>query len=81
MARRVFGVTNTDDTEAALEGIELLRKFYQSIGMPLTLSELGVNESEIPAMVQRLHENKGAIIGGYYQLTAKETTEIYHLAL
>lgn len=81
MARRVFNVTTADNTAAALEGIALLRKFFASIGMPLTLGELGVTEDEIPAMVQRLHENKGATIGGYYPLTATETTEIYRLAL
>lgn len=81
MARRVFNVQTDDNTAAALEGITLLRNFFASIGMPLTLGELGVKEDEISAMVERLHENKGTTIGGYYPLTATETTEIYHLAL
>jgi len=81
MARRVFGVTTSNDTEAALEGITLLRKFYKSLGMPLTLGELGVDAAEIPAMVARLHENKGEIIGGYRPLTATDTEEIYRTAL
>lgn len=81
MARKVFNVQTDDNTAAALEGITLLRNFFSSIGMPLTLGELGVKEDEISAMVERLHENKGTTIGGYYPLTATETTEIYHLAL
>ncbi len=81
MARRVFGVTASNDTEAALEGIKLLRGFYKSLGMPLTLGELGVDAAEIPAMVARLHENKGEVIGGYCPLTATDTEKIYRIAL
>lgn len=81
MARRVFGITEPDDKKAALAGIAKLREFYKSLGMPLTLSELGVEENEIPTMVTRLHENKGEIIGGYQPLNACNTAEIYRIAL
>lgn len=82
IAHRVFGIAPSgDDSADALKGIAALREFFKSLGMPLTLGELDVNADEIPAMVTRLHENKGATIGGYFPLTATETTQIYHLAL
>lgn len=81
MGRRLFGVTAEDDTAAALEGVACLKAFYHSIGMPVTFSELGVDNPDIPLLVKRLHENKGAVIGGYYQLTAAETAGIYKLML
>ncbi len=49
--------------------------------MPVTLAELGVPDPDIPELVRRLHDNKGAVIGGYYRLEAPQTTEIYRLML
>ncbi len=80
-ARRVFGVTESDDEKAALEGIARLRQFFKSIGLPLTFKELGVENPDIDLLVRKLHENKGEVLGGYYPLRAPQITEIYKLAL
>lgn len=79
LARRVFGVDIADDREAALEGIARLRKFFASLGLPLTFKQLGIDTPDIPLLVKKLHENKGTTIGGYYPLTSSETAEIYRL--
>lgn len=79
MARRVFDVKKIDDHAAALEGITCLKAFFGSLGLPVTFSELGIENPDIPLLVKKLHENKGDIIGGYYRLTATETTAIYNL--
>ncbi len=79
--RRVFGVQSHDDRTAAMEAIEALKGFYGSLGLPVTFAELGVEDPDIATLVAKLHDNKGAAIGGYYTLTAKETEEIYRLAL
>lgn len=78
-ARRVFRVISTDDYAAAIEGIERLRAFFKSIGLPTTMAELGIADPDIPLLVERLHRNKGEVLGVYLPLTAKETTEIYQL--
>ncbi|MDE7452606.1 MAG: iron-containing alcohol dehydrogenase [Paramuribaculum sp.] len=80
-ARRIFDVKETKDEAAALEGIECLKGFFGSIGLPVTFAELGVPEPDIDEMVSRLHINKGEIIGGYIPLRAEDTKEIYRLAL
>lgn len=80
LARRVFDVVETDDRKAALEGIERLKAFFASLGLPLTFSRLGIENPDVELLVRKLHENKGEIIGGYYPLGAKETAEIYNLA-
>lgn len=80
-ARRVFDIVEADGTIAALKGIEVLKRFYTSIGLPVTFAQLGVENPDIDLLVAKLHENKGETIGGYYRLTAKETSEIYRLAL
>lgn len=80
LARRVFAVVETDDRKAALEGIERLKAFFASLGLPLTFSQLGIENPDVELLARKLHENKGEIIGGYYPLGAKETAEIYNLA-
>lgn len=79
-ARRVMDVVNDDDTQAALEGIARLRAFYASLGLPITLGQLGIENPDFDLLVHKLHENKGEVIGGYYRLTAVETRQIYELA-
>lgn len=79
-AMNVMGVTTKgDDLSVALEGIEKLKMFYKSIGLPVKLKELGIENPEFDELVRKLHENKGDIIGGYYRLTDKDTIEIYKL--
>lgn len=78
-ARRVMDVTAVDDYEAALEGIGRLKAFYKSLGLPVTFAELGIAHPDIDQLVERLHRNKGAVIGGYYRLSADDTRAIYRL--
>lgn len=80
-ARMVFGVSERDDKAAALEGIAALRRFYSSMGLPVTFGGLGIAEPDIPLLVRKLHEDKGAEIGGYYRLTQSDTFEIYKMML
>lgn len=68
-----------NEKEIALQGIEALRSFLKTIGMPTTFAELGIKNPDIDEMVKRLHQNKGAIIGNYIPLNAKETHTIYEL--
>lgn len=71
--KRIFNV------DSAPEAIARLREFYKSIGMPLTMSELGVENPDIKLMNQKLHQAKGAIIGNYLPLDATATEKIYEL--
>lgn len=79
-ARRVMGVECADDAAAATQGISRLKAFFKSIGLPVTLDELGVTDPDIDAMVRQLHQIKGQSFGGYLKLTPADTTRIYTLA-
>jgi hypothetical protein len=81
MARRLFDITDTDNTAAAHKGIAALRQFYKSIGMPTTFAELGIENPDIDTLVAKLHENKGTTFGGYYPITATVSRAIYNLML
>lgn len=67
----------------ALEGIEALRNFLISIGMPRNFAELGAKEEDIPTLVKQLCRGNGrpGSISGFVTLDEKECTEIYKMML
>ena len=82
LGRRVFGVEAKDDRSAAIETVASLRAFFGTVlKMPLTLEGLGIKDADLDKLTERLHENKGESIGGYYKLTAEDTRQIYELML
>lgn len=82
LAERVLGVCRQQSAEdTALEGIARLKDFFRSIGMPVTLGELGIDNPDIPLLVKKLHDDKGAVFGGYMPLDSTATAEIYSLML
>lgn len=82
LGRRIFGIDARDDRTAAIETVASLRAFFGAVlRMPLSFKALGVDDPDIDAMVERLHANKGEVIGGYYKLKADDTRQIYELML
>jgi len=73
--RRVFGVTSAD------EAITALRTFNRSLGMPVTLAELGITDPDIPLLVKKLHETKGDLIGNFCPTDAAASDAIYRLMM
>lgn len=81
LARNVWGLeTCSDDREAAQRAIEEFERFFKSIGMPVTLSQLGVENPDIDLLVKKVHETKGATFGAYYPVTPDVSRAIYELA-
>jgi alcohol dehydrogenase YqhD (iron-dependent ADH family) len=79
LAVNVFGVAESSDKKtAALEGIDRLRSFYNSIGMPSKLSETGVEEESLQKMAE------GAVrfgeIGTFKKLKSKDVLAILKMA-
>ena len=79
LGRRVFGVTNPDDTQAALAAVEELRAFFKKLGLPLTLYQLGVKNPDFKRFTADFHRDKGNPFVGYYTLTPADTEAIYRL--
>jgi hypothetical protein len=82
-AERVMGVDPVGLTEKEIAdlGIARLKEFYVSLGIPVTLAGLGIENPDIPTLVEKLHEHKGNPLGGYVKLTPADTTEIFKLML
>lgn len=81
-AVRVFGIDmNFENPEAtALKGIEALKLYFRSLGMPTTLPELSVSKEDYERIVNYT-TNSGAItVKSYFPLTKEDLLNIYKLA-
>ncbi|HBY72349.1 MAG TPA: NADH-dependent alcohol dehydrogenase [Lachnospiraceae bacterium] len=83
IAVRVWGCQmNFENPEVtAQEGIDRLKQFLTSIGMPINFRELGAKEEDIPAMVAKLGLGENGTMGSFVPLTSKDVEQIYRLAL
>lgn len=70
MASRVFGcgINFENLTQTALEGIARLQSFWQNLGLPLTLVDLNVPESDIPTLVQKTRCDAKGVLGAFKPL-------------
>ena len=75
---KVNGKGRTTD-DIIREGVSRLKEFYTGIGMPVTLSQLGIEHPDIDRLVDKLHEHKGNPIGNYVKLTPDDTRLIYEM--
>jgi len=80
-ARRVFNVDEKDDYKAALAGIDALKRFLSSIGMPINMRELGIENPDINLLSNKVVENKGQVFGNYIKIDKETAAKIYELAL
>lgn len=85
LAVRVWGCPMNEDNpeETAKAGIEALRKFLSSIGMPKNFKELGASEEDIEKMAHSAcYGDVGTgTIEGFVTLTQKDVENIYRLML
>jgi alcohol dehydrogenase YqhD (iron-dependent ADH family) len=85
-AVNVMGVeASFRDPDAVVdEGINRLEAFFKSLGLPVTLTELGIDESNFELMAKKATWFKDGqerlAIGGIKQLSWKDIVEIYKLA-
>lgn len=92
--RGVFGIEPVDPEqdgvdvtrEEAIEDavtatIDALQDFFTSMGMPRTLTELGVSADQIPSFLPTLEKNKGSVFGDLKRLTLDDARAIYESAL
>lgn len=67
--------------KTALCGIERFEQFLKSIGMPLTLRELGVDPADIPAMAAKTKRNNAGRLGFFRPLDTADIEKILCAAL
>ena len=80
-AVRVWGLRMDfeDPRVTALAGIEALKNFLRSIGMPVSFGEIGARREDIPQMVESLCHGNGrdGKLHGFVELDEEDCTKIY----
>ena len=81
-AVKVMGVDEQGNHEAAaIEGINKLRTFFDSLGLPHSLKTFGVTEEALPELVDDVKLNDEGTIGFFKPLTKEDILAIYKAAL
>ncbi len=82
LANRLWGVEmNFDHPEkTAVDGIKAMRAYFKEIGMPITMSELGLKPEDYEDIINLTTKNGTATIKSYIPLGKEEIREIYKLA-
>ena len=81
-ARKVWGIREQEDLKAAREGIRAAVDYFRSIGMPVSLTELGIHptEEELKALALDATMNDTVKLSRLKPLGAAEALEIYRMA-
>lgn len=77
----VFGIDkNQDKYEIANQAIEATYKIFESIGIPMNLKAVGIDESRIDEMAYHVAENEG-LENAYVSLTEEDIAAIFRASL
>lgn len=80
-AVRVWGITPSgDQRETARAGIQALKDFFVSIGLPVSFEQLGARRQDIDRLLDALQVNTGGQFGGLCRLDMEDARRIYELA-
>lgn len=84
-AVNVMGVEGSfrDEESIALEGINRLKEFFVKMGLPVTLKELGIDDSNLEIMAKKatnFNDGKEFKLGGLRKLGWEDVLAIYKLA-
>ena len=82
-ARKVWGITESDDRKAARGGIDCTVQFFHSLGMPTSLSELGheISEEDVQAFSMDATKEDTVRLSRIVPLDAEAIRRIYRKAL
>ena len=80
-ARNVWDVVEEDDYAAANIGINLTEAFFYQMGLPGSLTEVGIDESKLEWMAKEAVRTSGLSTRAYVKLDAKDVEQIYRNCL
>ncbi|MCQ2241510.1 iron-containing alcohol dehydrogenase [Treponema sp.] len=66
--------------ETVLKAIKMQEDFYRSIGMPVSLRELGVKKEDIETLALKCSRGKTRTLAGYKPLAYEDMVEIFNMA-
>ncbi len=83
LGKEVFNISETDSKQAAIKAIEAMERFFESIGMPTTISKLGLQltNEQTEELAYKCTFKKTRTVGSFKVLDLKDIKEIYIKAL
>ncbi len=79
--QRVWHIQETEPEKIAQQAILLTRQFFETMGVKTRLSDYGLDESVIPAVVAKLNEHQFTQLGEHGDITPEDAANILELAL
>ncbi|SHE63055.1 hypothetical protein SAMN02745784_01309 [Tissierella praeacuta DSM 18095] len=73
--------SNFDDMKIAKLAIEKTSQFFKSLGIPMSLKEVGIDEGKLEIMAKDVIEYKEGPVGNFKPLDYKDVLSIYKKAL
>lgn len=82
-AEELFGIKGNNTEEVALKGIESLKEYFASIGMPTTLKEVEIKKEDVEPIVDLITKNGALVVGqkSIKPLNKDELIELYNSVL
>ena len=80
-ARNVWDIDETDDYKAANAGIDCTEKFFKDMGLPSTLTEIGLDDSQFTKMAAEAVRTSGLATRSYVKLSVEDVEKIYRMCL
>ena len=80
-ARNVWDIEDKDDYKAANAGIDKTEEFFADLGLPKTLTEIGIDDTLFERMAQEAVRTSGLSTRSYVKLSAEDVVKIYRMCL
>ncbi len=80
-AKRIWNLHDGEDDTRIMTAIENTRKFFETMGVKTRLSDYGLNESIIPAVIKKLEQHGHTQLGERGNIGVNDVKEILKLAL
>lgn len=78
-AENVWGITGDDKYAAANAGLARTEEFFQSMGLPAKLSEVGIGSEKFEEMAEEAVRTSGVASRAYYPLQKEDIVKIFEM--
>ena len=80
-AERIWDVEPGEPEAVAMEGIKRTRAYFNEIGMPATLRDVGLSQDDIPAMADKATNSGKTVFSSPVPIDRQAFIDIYNLCL
>ena len=78
----VWGIDESKDKyDIAHEAIDRTKEYFQSLGIPMSLKDVGIGEENLEKMAQAAIDHKDGEVGNFKPLKYEDVLEIYKMSL